>query len=331
MSYGWKEQIKNKQSQELIGDPFATERQWLSACLATRERLPISQTNNSRQHLRLPLSVFASAAISYLFMVFVDLGYDLGYRLLERFYGQLSGFDQGIMALNSLAFIVLPLTFGLSFGAFKHVFRSSSKVWGSFNLLLIAIFSAVVMVGNKFTWLDLLYTTPWTFTSVSAGWLGMLFGEKLYRELRRRINVGKVLLSAIFTLLPFAVFSHFLPDLIGQTAVLLPLEILLYFTGLSLTAFVAVSQSKLNEKTGAILIGCLAAFPLILCNALNIAANLFSLFLDNFGVGASLGWRALASALFLNCLAFMALAVGGLFGWRRFRQKSPHLPITEQH
>jgi hypothetical protein len=50
--------------------------------------------------------------------------------------------------------------------------------------------------------------------------------------------------------------------------------------------------------------------PIFVCNALNVILNLLSLAFESVGMGADLGWRALLSAVLINCVAYLSMYVG---------------------
>src|ERR1700733_16002902 len=97
----------------LIGDPYAPESVWLPACAADLG-LPVGSTSAAHltrsmsdpspvatavaSALRLSAALFLSGAFAYVTYMSVHLGFDWGYKLVERLFGHTAEADQAMSA-----------------------------------------------------------------------------------------------------------------------------------------------------------------------------------------------------------------------------------------
>lgn len=307
---------KQKSAQKLVADPFAEEKHWLPACEAMRTNLVPSHVEKLRFSGIFLVCLLASAAMSLLLTNVVDFGYNWGYRLVEHFWGQPSGAHQGEVAIKSLAFVIEPLMFGLAYGAFKQHFGARSKL----SLCLPVALALIVTVAWEapahlndpldFPWarfaVDVTLSAAMAVFSVVAG---LFAGQRLYSELKKRTRAAQLFFAAALALLPLAVIDS------EQREFFVPVQIACYFGSIALRAGFAAYLAKARDKTAAFITAGFALFPLCLANFLNVGGNLVSMFLDTFGWGASLGWRALASAAALSVVSMCAIATGSTVGW----------------
>ena len=324
-----KQTIEQKAFERLVSDPFAPESQWLPAC-AELSQIECNRSSNIAGRFEtisfaLPLSIVASCLVSGAFTCIVQMGYDLGYRLIELIFGQTSGSQQGMMALQTLIYAVAPVTFGLSFGAFKSRLQGSRKAWSFLGFLAPCLFAVVMSClshdqGNSD---DIWIQCLWIGVATSLDVLSISFAEKFVNYLGSRMRITSLLLTGTVALAPLVLMSHFIQLApFRSQELILAAEIALYLACLFIPAFYGAACTKVNDKIGALFAGSLVVLPLILCNFLNVGGNLLSLALDTVGAGAHLSWHALASALALSTLSFVAL-IGASLAW-----KQPELGVS---
>lgn len=266
--------------------------------------------------IKLIVALAVSAVFAFVANCAIQVGYDWGYHLVERFAGQVYESNQGWGAIYSSLFFAMPMFFGFAFGCFQRAWNVTRRVrTASFTLALAAILSwcGCLMLGSDD--FSVVAKLCWTLPSILFGAFGLWLGFHYYRELRRRVHLRTLLIFGIGCLMIVGSPKLFQAD-VPYIAELFLCTTALFATGAGVSYF-----ARPRHRSGAVLMSFASMFPILIANILNIVGNLLCLSLDCFGVGPHLGWRALASALFINILTFGAATYGGLFGFKLLQKR----------
>jgi hypothetical protein len=250
------------------------------------------------------LAIVMSAFLALIHMAIVQSGYDCGYALVEKIWGQAEEIEQGLWAFMSLGVVVLPGAFGLAYGACCAHVGGTSKAWTRTPYILVTtIFAGLTMLicsgsqpdGSGCLW-GILFESALSVICIS---MGVRLGRWAYSNLKTRVQAAKMFLWSLAGLLPFAIMNlvhGYMP---------LPGEIAGYFLSISAGSCIAAYLAKSKDRTAGIIAAIFAMLPIILANFLNLSSNILSCTLD------SLEWRALASAVILNIVSLSAIGAGG--------------------
>src|SRR5271165_3654409 len=155
--------MKDNRENNLVGDPFAPESEWLAEFSLTPEGdspdALYSQHASSKNvgsgnavatpssFWRLPAAVIMSGGGAYFILLAAHLGFDWGYKLVDSLFGQTAKADQAITASLALAFIVMPIGFGLLLGFFKSAW-SGKRLWYATNIVFTLGYSVFACFPN---------------------------------------------------------------------------------------------------------------------------------------------------------------------------------------
>lgn len=300
------------QYETIIGDPFATEEKWIPACTLASA----SPDSGKRERSANKLGAFGLALAGCYLVAFsltnaVNIGYDWGYHAAGSIAGQSNTANQGIMANLTLGFAILPMIFGLSFGASIARHRSW-RFWLPVGVLLAFVSSAIacIAVDSWSFFVRTLLDLEFWFYNVSIltmGILGLGIGKVLRNAIHGRVRFKPIALAVAFQSVAFGslLFWHAQP--------IRPLlELVIYSTTLFLSAFISSYLSHPKDSFKAIAIPLIASFPIVLANFLNVLMNAVSLPLDQFHIGLQLGGQALLSSVLIFVVAVCALSLGGI-------------------
>jgi hypothetical protein len=336
----------------LIGDPFAPESVWLPACAASsvndladfdhqiENTLSGATTVASRSTsicdgftalpwgsgsvsnavaaslasiFRLTSALLLSGAFAYFACASAQLGFDWGYKLVERIFGQAAEENQSVTSFYALVFAVMPLVFGLVFGFFKSTWSGTRRWYAAYIIVALCYCINVCLPDN----LEHLFSSSRellpAIPSFVFGLIGLSTGVCIYSALRRRMRLLPIVLSGFAALVPAFYVLQSPITLVGEIAV--------YSLPLIIGSACAAYFARARDRVGAMLMAMVALLPIILVNFGNVACNLISLCLDNFQLGADLSWRALMSACLISMLTFVCAGIGGLIGFR-LRERS---------
>ncbi len=304
---------KKKTPYQIVSDPFSTEQEWTEALAAIgidEKQIRLKPARAPQGPVKSPglITFVQILAVSLSSTALVKVSYDWGYRVVEAAFGQPSAQagNQGVMALFSVAHIVLPVCLAV-------VLSTLVKARQATKLVTLLLFS---MLGTL-AWDFGIFRSSGDFAEQMAGcavtalsaltsyWLANLIlakNRKIFSERLSALSRPVVLTLSFSAGVCLAV--SFLNDF---SRYLLPLEILWYAGTIFMVGY--LSNSSARDFGVQIRAGLLVLAPIFVCNLINIAANLVSLFLDTFGAGASLGWRALLSAILINVVAYTSLVL----------------------
>ncbi len=301
-----KVKFKQDWQQKVLSDPFVSEAAWLPACQGTNTELSARQQNPlakiAAALVPSALIVLCCAFISVAGFLSVHLGFDWGYYLVERCFGQTHGSSQGIMANIILFDIIAPLFFGLTFASFEAVRKKSWLV--SIPVLVGLLFAENLIVNGTFHLLELMI---YVGTASAFYFGGFFFSSTVLKCLKKRMRTAPILLTCASCLSIMGIISHFTAGSIGWFR-----EMLLYSAVLFATGIFSVSIAKVKNKTAALLIPSITIAPLALANIINVIGTATSLFLDQFKMGFTLGWESLLSACIISTVTFASTSAGGL-------------------
>jgi hypothetical protein len=315
----------------LVSDPFAPESVWLPACAADSSGGLSANDHKFKKSttdymgmptrstallmaslvatLRLSAALLLSAAFAYVAYMAVQLGFDWGYKLVERMFGQTAQADQAVTASYALVIAVIPCVFGLVFSFFKSAL-SGTRRWHAAYIIATLSYSTVVCLPNNVHHLfsSLEELLPVIF-GLMAGLIGSSTGAWIYGALRKRMRLVPVVLSGLAALLPMVLYVLLSP-------MTLVVGLAIYSISIIMGSACAAYFASPRDRVGAILMAMVALLPIILVNFGNVTCNLISLGLDNLHVGFELGWRALLSACLISLWTFVCAGIGGSFGYK---------------
>jgi hypothetical protein len=226
-------------------------------------------------------------------------GYDWGYEFVELMFGQQRALSQGLMANFSIAHAVFPVCLGILIAGRVRGKHSTKLLW----ILLGSVIGAAAwdsLVDN-----DLFFR--WGEVALAA--FSGVVAYFITRWNRARLRVSSLNLPDLWNLRVLGTLAVSATVVAFSSDRLFPVELIAYASAIGLVSYFSRStaRSKRPEFENALLV----LSPLFVCNALNVILNLISLALDAIGVGgADLGWRALLSAVLINCVAYLSLYVG---------------------
>jgi hypothetical protein len=307
-----KEKVKYK---TIAGDPYATEEKWMPACTL------LSGTNVSTTISRHPLKKFVAFWLAlagcyvaaFALTNAVNIGYDWGYHAVEAIAEQANASNQGMMANITLGFAILPMFFGMCFGA--TIARERNwRFWLPVGLLLTFGSSAIacISVDSLSFFLDTL-TNPdlWVYNAsiFTMGVSGLVIGKSLCSAIHKRIRTKPIFAAISLQVIVFGTLLFWHGGTINPI-----LELGIYLCTLFASAFIASYMSRIRNTYSAIAIPMIASSPIIIANFLNVLMNAISLPLDQVQFGLNLGWQALLSSIFISVAAVTSIAAGGITG-----------------
>jgi hypothetical protein len=248
-------------------------------------------------------------------MQFVWLGFDWGYRAIEKLYGQpeQQAMSQGLLAILVLGHVVFPLNMGLSFACFRRYFNKR-RPWA---LTMFACTTLALWFGYKETISPDVAPEFWGWTGLATVVAGVSYTLG-YRVLRRFykywnvrlggfINMRRALPDCAIYLLPSMILGLFVFCQV-DTELPLWLETLAYGLPLFVIGFRAVRTSR--SLILALLASGMILSPVIVIDVLNLFGTTLGTVLDALGFGPQLGWRAALSATMIAGLTVGATALG---------------------
>lgn len=293
---------KTKSAYRIVSDPFAPEEEWMAAALSLPPVTRIDARTSVLQEAKKISSyrqVTALAVMTISSVFLVRGGYDWGYQFVDLLFKQDHGVHQGLIANFSLAHIVFPVCFGMLIAGRVRGNHVTKLKW----ILAVTMISAAVwdsLIDD-----DLFLRAAEILLAGASGVVAYL----LTRWNRARLRVSNLNLPELWNL-------PVLGTLIVSSAIVactatekfLALELFTYAGAIGLISY--LSRSPVRSKRPDFENALLVLSPIFVCNALNVVLNLISLAGDQFNLGAELGWRALLSAVLINCVAFASLYVG---------------------
>ena len=308
-----KKQLKTEIEERIIGDPYITEATWLPACAATGSTLSCTQKTDHSALKSIAIASVLSTFVSMTGVFATHLGYDWGFKFIDAFFGQGNASNQGVMANVLLSTMIAPLFLGLSFASFHPIQKTGRNLLCSTILL-----SVVLLLGNLTLKLGLdwsifsLDALPYWLTSIAFCTFGISVASVSTNNLRKRIRLKPVYISAIACIGTMGIATYMLPDKTSWYVEMAIYSILLFGTGV-----ISSRLAKAHTRVAAMLIAMVATAPFLLSNLANVLLTSSSLILDSFNHGFSLGWQALASALSISLVALSSTLAGGLLGQPR--------------
>ncbi|MBI2809482.1 MAG: hypothetical protein HYX67_01435 [Candidatus Melainabacteria bacterium] len=293
---------KSKSAYRIVSDPFAPEEEWMAAALSlpqvvkTETRTSILEQARKISSFR-NVTALAIMTISSVFLV--RGGYDWGYKVVDLMFSQDRALNQGIIANFSIAHIVFPVCFGILIAGRVRGNHVTKLKW----ILAVSVIGAAVwdsLVDD-----DLFFRAGELAFAATSGVVAYL----LTRWNRARLRVSNLNLPELWNL-------PVLGTLIASSAIVaftsterfFALELIAYTVAIGLISY--LSRSSVRSKRPDFESALLVLSPIFVCNALNVILNLLSLAFDPVKMGADLGWRALLSAVLINCVAYAALYAG---------------------
>ncbi|HEY9785902.1 MAG TPA: hypothetical protein V6D17_10905 [Candidatus Obscuribacterales bacterium] len=235
---------------------------------------------------------------------FVDVSFDMGYRIVERLFGQAHESNQGWTAIYAQYLVFLPACAAWFMGCCR-TFHGRTRKWAVALAIIIAgwivfVCQNVSSGGSA----SAAYISMAPLISLSAI-LGFRSALRFCQAIRGRVLPSRLLLPGIVTLC------------LGSLYLVLPPESLPYNVSwalhallLACCAFAVTRIMRIRDTVTGLIAGVFTTMPLLMVNALNVFGNLLSLGLDNFGFGLDLGWRALLSASIIATIYLLSLACG---------------------
>lgn len=245
---------------------------------------------------RFTLAIICSAILGWSSASIVGMGFDAGYQLVTNAYGHTQA-QQGVIAAMALWFAVLPLSCSFIFGWCKTTMKGSI-IWNTVPAIGVTGLASIAFLAD----LDaqsVMEFAPWITFALIFAYCAHFAGQKLAR---RSEDKAHFLLISMCAFLPagYCVYT-------GMTIEPM-IELVVFCGSLMVAAFVCVKHADTLLLTSALRISTVVLIPVLIPLVFNVAANILSLYFDLFGLGANLGWRALASAQML--LIATALAIG---------------------
>jgi hypothetical protein len=313
-----------KTAWKVVADPSAPESAWLPACHVIGPgggmlSAPPSTRAEVPGTAKVVMALVLSLAAAWGTRIFVDCGFDWGYYLVDAISEQPSS-DQGIIAAYSSCLLVPSLVFGYFCGVVKSYFRQVNWLrWMPAAGTLL--YFACIYFKSSLEWDTLVM-----LLGASAGAFGLAYGGYLLAA-RLYLWLGKVSRGKAASLVPIVclattaiveeVFGH---KINNMSEAWIP-ELKLYLLLMTAVAFCGALFCKSRRFMTALAFASAAVGPVLLVMFLNVIGTTGSLALDSFGLGASIGWRACLSALFI-ALASVASVSAGAFAASRLRRMS---------
>ncbi|MGH9550789.1 MAG: hypothetical protein ACRD3W_15515 [Terriglobales bacterium] len=308
----------------VLADPDAQEKEWIEAA----RRMELLDTRKSplwhQAAWRWPMltTVLVCCVASFAMCVYVKLGYDWGYRLVQTYFGQPNhqAMNQGMVALLTLAHVVFPLNLGLAFACFKRYF-GTPKYW---RRVLLSC-----MAGETLFWYWALsmgssegpFLISWCLFGFAVAYFSFTIGYSVLQRFFTHWNVqdgGFINIRATFPLCTLYLVPSFI---LGVFAFLnvgdldrtpLGLEMCFFALPLMVLGFRAARHSqsiRMSFKAA-----CMVLSPFMVANVLTLIGTTICCLLDLVHLGPDLGWRAAYSALLINGLTLGATILGCTLG-----------------
>jgi hypothetical protein len=313
--------LKETESQPMhpVANPFAAESEWMPILHAETDAAQSTRALKliGFRLFQLVCSLLISGLVAIAGGFSVQIGFDWGYKLVEKFFGQPTGSAQGVVSSESLMFIVMPLFFGFAFGCCNRAWLSVRR-WSisSVVMALTAVGLLSCLGATSLLAIEASAVLPFTALALVFGIVGLGCGYQYLEILRRRIRLRAVLACGAASVGLLALVWSLCasdPNLI--------VEMTLYALILAAAGAWTATFTRARSQSGAILLAAVATFPILLANLLNILLNVVCLVLDSFCIGPNIGWQALLSAVFINVLALAAVYAGASIGFG-MRQKA---------
>ncbi len=293
---------KFKSAYRIVSDPFAPEEEWVEAALS----LPVVKKPDTRasvlQKAKIVSNFRTVAALCIMTassILLVRGGYDWGYKLIDVMFGQARAFNQGIMANFSLAHAVFPICLGILVAGRVRGKHSTKLLW----IILGSTVGAALwdsLLAN-----DMFYRAGEIALAAFSGVVAYF----MTRWNRARLRVSNLNLPDLWNLPILGVLvASSVCMIFTSTERLFSIELLVYALAIGSVSY--LSRSSLRSKRPEFENALLVLSPIFVCNALNLLLNLLSIVFDPVGMGADLGWRALLSAVLINCVAYLSLYIG---------------------
>ena len=243
----------------------------------------------------------AIATMTVSMVLLVQAGYDFGFKVVEILFQQSRDCAQGVVAQFSLIHIVYPVMLGILFATRMRLRKALKIKW----LLFLSVGSVIVYDSLLNSDIDFRVGAA-VLTAVCA------LGSYAVASLNRfRFRISELQLPDLWNLpvlVSLLTCASICTYVSGERLRFIPVQILCYGTAFFLVTLLYKTKSNLGKAN--LQLSLLVLLPIIVCNALNIVLNIFSLVLDRFGLGADLSWRALVSAILINGVAFTGIALG---------------------
>lgn len=235
----------------------------------------------------------------------VSLFFEWGYEAVKAVSGQPDS-GQAVMAGMSLWFGVMPFAFALIFGALKRHFNGG-LLWNLLPLFAVVLGTTVDLLADSDV--DaLLEMTPWVVLALGFAYGGFFAGQKIMRELSDEKS-KQLVAAGIIACVP----AGFL--VANSVALSYQMQIGLTAACILTAASFIGSNAQQNTLSGRLNLVSHAMLPILFPLAINVVVCMLSFFLDTFGLGADLGWRACASAATLLTFAGLNTIVGCFAGY----------------
>lgn len=237
---------------------------------------------------------------------FVSFCYDWGYELLKAVCGQPES-GQGVFAGMSLWFGVMPFAFAFIFGYLKRTLHGENYWRVVPAIAVLGTITAEVLVDSDAS--AIVEMAPWAVLSCLLAYLGYWLSAKLMDSIHDPLSKRLIPAGAI-ACVPAGVITAFSGELNYH------LEIAICSAAiLSTAAFIAkrcpshFSLSRRLQVVGTTML------PIVIPLTLTLVAVVVSVFLDQFEIGADLGWRAPLSAAVLLIFTGLNAAIGTGLGY----------------
>lgn len=257
-------------------------------------------------------TLLALASLWSMVMI-VHLGLDWGYYFIDTLSKQPHS-PQGEYAFLALQYLIPCIVFGQIYGCLWSKFKS--QLW--LKILPLVFVTALPFIwGSIFVCEFRLKELGWLGSGAIAGIAAFILASKVYQDFSQLIGNATTkyiiklgILYSSLSLLLSAGMEVIEPILLYNWLV----ESLWYVVFIAGISLWFVRQVKCKEWRMCVFAAGFATCPLILCVILNVAATLISLILDQFHIGAGIGWRALASASAIALVTFLSLVAGTKLG-----------------
>jgi hypothetical protein len=246
-------------------------------------------------------SLMLSLVAGWSCMGMVSYAFDGGYQLIGTYCGQ-PGSQQGVIAAMALWFAILPAASSFVFGWCKAMLKGS-RLWAVVPAIavVLAISFDFIADGNFQAIGELI---PWIAFATTFAYAGYFMAQALAKRTRSNSNAIVAYPIALASFLPAGYCAYIGLGLSSTT------EMSVIAMTMALAAYMFTRNCGDQRISRALRAALLALAPVMVPLVLNVLGNCISLYLDQFGMGAHLGWRALASAQAILMIAATGMMVG---------------------
>jgi hypothetical protein len=287
----------------------------------------VTNSTNDKQSqtldwLKFALALTLALTLSYVTCGFVMLGYDWGYDLIDAFFGQPSGANQGVMAIASLRFLIFPTTFGLSLSLLRSCLGGYRRWYLALAFVCLVSIPALMDTSTFGTlwrhYVDLIGTAVAVIFAIAA----FFAGNRILNKFGSAVNPLIALSSSFVYLIPATLYI--IMDWFGASIYdwNYKAEVAVYALLIISTACMAVYQSGKADLRASLIVSMVATLPVLAANVLNIFSNILFSLMDLVHTGPDLGWRALLSSVLISLVYALALLAGSRLGMI-FSEKFP--------